>query len=223
MLSLIISEQPYLDQNAAVPVLGTLTGRAENLKRNGPVLKKCLNENCEERSYPGCKRCKKCGTVFDKRSKTIESYMPTYKTNLTTQTKKTTANLWTLKRDHEQHCICLTIKKKKDGTFKIDGLTTQGWASNFWSDRENNGSPSNLLFKVLKKAVRESEIIIIIESCWPVILLLALSYLVINDKMINDKPMSLKGHNSTCEICKQSVCSGYKIKTNVTCQNKKSN
>ncbi|XP_066920811.1 uncharacterized protein [Clytia hemisphaerica] len=97
------NEQPYLDQNAAVPVLGTLTGRAENLKRNGPVLK-----------------------------------------------------LWTLKRDHEQHCICLTIKKKKDGTFKIDGLTTQGWASNFWSDRENNGSPSNLLFKVLKKAVREN-------------------------------------------------------------------
>ena len=45
---------------------------------------------------------------------------------------------------------------------------------------------------------------------------------VINTLFQTKLPLPLKGNKSTYEIYKQTVCSGYKIKTNVTCQNIKS-
>ncbi|XP_066918112.1 uncharacterized protein [Clytia hemisphaerica] len=130
----------------------SLTGRAKNLK-HGPVTKVC--NTCKERSAPGCKKCVHCGNVFEKRSKTIEQMMPKYKTNFTTQTKQTTANLYTLKRDHNQHCLLLTVKKHEDGSFKVDGIPTKGWAANFWSRKEEKGAPANLFYRGLQRAIKD--------------------------------------------------------------------
>uniref|UniRef100_A0A7M5WRC4 Uncharacterized protein n=1 Tax=Clytia hemisphaerica TaxID=252671 RepID=A0A7M5WRC4_9CNID len=125
------------------------TGRAKNLN-SGPVLKKC--KSCQKGSPPGCKMCKHCSTPFDERSKTVRDMMPKYKTNITTQTKQTRADIYTLRRDHHQEVVCLTIKEN-NGRYKVDALTTKGWASSFWSHHEEKGAPAYLLKRCLEKAI----------------------------------------------------------------------
>ena len=51
--------------------------------------------------------------------------------------------------------LVLYAKENADQSLRLDGYPTSGWASEFWSLRNEKGSPANLLFRCYTKAFKE--------------------------------------------------------------------